>query len=255
MRNKHWLPFVVATGLAISTTACAERAEVVEYNPNVPTQVPTPAATPEVGMLGYVNGKFNRMDRQLEDSADRMDRLERDVDRLKALEDRVAALEKKLAAASLPPAAASTTSADDTAAAKPALSAAETEAAQAAYKKAFDQLMAGKYPEAGKLFKNYLDQYPDTDQSGNAYYWLGETYFVDRKFELAAKAFTQSAKLDSPKAADALVKSGQCYVELNKTKEAKAAFDEVKKRFPDTAAAKQADKGLAILKTVGDTKK
>jgi tol-pal system protein YbgF len=248
MKNSSLLPIAVAVGLTLSGCASAERAQVVEYNPNAPVAQPQ-AATPEVGMLGYVNEKFNRMERQLEDSADRMDHLANDVDRLKALEKRVAELEKKLAMMSATSANTSVDTSKDTGTNKVALTtAADTDASQAAYKKAFDQLMAGKYAEAGKLFKDYLDKYPDTDQTSNAYYWLGETQFVGRKFDLALKSFAQTVKLEGPKASDALQKQGECYLELDKDKEAKAAFIEVKKRFPDSTAAKQADKSLAALK-------
>ncbi len=254
MNRQYWLPLLVATGMSVSMSAMAERAEVVEYNPNTPTAVPAvqPAApTAEVGMLGYVNEKFNRMDRQLQDSADRMDRLERDLDRIRMLEAKVAELEKKIASLSVLANAstATTDSAKDIAKpSAPDLSAAELEAAQVAYKKAFDQLMAGKYPEAGKLFKEYLDKYPQTDQSSNAHYWLGETYFVGRKFDVALKSYIEAAKLEGPKVADAWLKQGLCYLELKKDKEAKAAFEHVKKAFPETSAGKQADKQLSAMK-------
>jgi tol-pal system protein YbgF len=253
MKNNDWLSLLVVTAFSVSLPAMAERAEVVEYNPNVPTMVPAvqPAApTAEVGILGYVNEKFNRMDRQLEDSADRMDRLERDMDRIRTLEMKVAELEKKIAALSVASASTSTplTDASKDKPTAPALSAADLEAAQAAYKKAFDQLMAGKYPEAGKLFKEYLDKYPHTDQSSNAHYWLGETYFVGRKFDLALKSYTEAAKLEGPKVSDALLKQGLCYIELKKDKEAKAVFELVKKEYPETSAGKQADKQLSVLK-------
>lgn len=248
MAKNKYLMTVVATGVLLSLNACAERADVVEYDPAVPTVAPKTAAA-EVGMMSYVNDKFNRLERQLEDSADRMDRLERDSDRLKALEAKVDALEKKIAQMTTSSSVSATdVSADKAMPPKAAMSEADNEAAQAAYKKAFDQMMAGKYAEAGKLFKAYVDKYPDSDQTGNAYYWLGETYFVASKYDLALKAYTDSAKREGPKAADALYKQGECYLELKKTKEAKQAFEDVKKRFPGSSAVKQADKALADMK-------
>ncbi len=259
MKIKQKLSFFIAISLFLTSAVYAERAEVIEYNPNIQSQTPyvqPQAATAEVGMLGFVNEKFNRMERQLEDSADRMDRLERDVERIHVLEAKVAELEKKLASFSTSASASSTLDANkDGSKIAITSSSSDTEAAQAAYKKAFEQLMAGKYPEAGKLFKDYLEKYPETDQSGNAYYWLGETYFVGRKFDLALKAYAQSTKLEGPKIAEALLKEGQCYLELNKTKEAKAVFEDVKKRFPDSSIAKQADKSLVALKANSDAKK
>jgi tol-pal system protein YbgF len=246
---KKSLLAITATSMMLSGTSWSA-AELVEYNPNVPSVPPAVMASPEVGMFGYVNEKFNRMDRQLQDTTDRMDRLERDSDRIKALELRVADLEKKLTSMTI---AASSSRADtaksDAVPAKPAMSAAEQEAAQSAYKKAFDQLMAGKYSEAGKLFKEFVDKYPDAEQISNAYYWLGETQFVGGKFDLSAKYFAQSAKLNGPKAADALLKEAQSLLELNKAKEAKSVLEDLKKRYPDAPTIKQADKLLAGMKS------
>jgi tol-pal system protein YbgF len=254
MKSKYWLNAAMMVSLGFATPASAERAEVIEYNPNIQTSPPVvqPAApTSEIGVLGYVNEKFNRMDRQLEDSADRMDRLERDISRMRALEIKIADLEKKIALLSAVAASSAPVSdsvKDGVKSNVPALSASELEAAQSAYKKAFDQLMAGKYPEAGKLFKEYLDKYPQTDQSSNAHYWLGETHFVGRKFDLALKSYTEASKLEGPKVSDALLKQGMCYIELKKDKEAKAIFEQLKKEFPETSAAKQADKQLSSIK-------
>lgn len=223
----------------LSTTACAERAQVVEYNPNA-VQV-----SPEVGMLTYVNDKFNRMERQLQDMADRMDRLQRDLDQMKALEQRVADLEKKQGTGGGAAASAEAASAPGAVAKTPA---SNPEEAQAAYKKAFDLLMAGKYDDAAKGFKAFLDKYPDSDQVGNGHYWLGECHFINRKFDLALKSFEQSAVIEGPKQADALLKQGHALVELKQISKARASYEEVRKRFPDTPAAKQAAKALESLK-------
>lgn len=255
--KQTWL---VTTMLAIvvSQSACAERAEIVEYNPNAPTQVPATKPAPEVGLFGYVNDKFHATERQMQDNADRLDRLERDLSQLKTLEVRVADLEKKLAALASQSSGAAASSSEseksDSKAVKATLSAADQEAAGVLYKKGFDQLMAGKYAEAGKLFKEYVDKYPDAEQASNANYWLGESYYVGRKFDLAVKSFDAAARLNGPKAADALLKQGQCYIELKKNKEAKLALDSLKEQYPDSEAAKQAGKLLSSLKAA-DTKK
>lgn len=244
MLSPKFVLAIAISSLLVAGQATANRAEVVDYDPNVRTQPPK-VMEADVGMMGYVNDKFNRIERNSLENADRLDRIERDLDKLKQLEAKIESLEKQITALKTVPVVAPN---ESTSAVKPTMSAAEVEQAQQAYKKAFDQLMAGKYPEAGKLFKEFVDKYPLSDQLGNAHYWYGETQIVARKFDLALNAYTASVEASGPKQADALLKQGECYLELKKPKEAKASFDDVKKRFPDSTAAKQADKLLATLK-------
>jgi tol-pal system protein YbgF len=244
MLSSKYLLAITLSGLLIANQAMANRAEVVEYDPSVRTQPPK-VMEADVGMMGYVNDKFNRLEKNSLENSDRLDRLERDLEKFKQLQTRVESLEKQVA---LLKAAATPSPSESNATAKPVMTAAEVEQSQQAYKKAFDQLMAGKYPEAGKLFKEFVEKYPQSDQIGNAHYWYGETQFVARKYELALVAYTASVESGGPKQADALLKQGESYLELKKQKEAKASFEEVKKRFPDSTAAKQADKLLAGMK-------
>lgn len=244
MLSSHYGLALAISAMLVAGQASANRAEVVEYDPSVRTQPPK-VMEADIGMMGYVNDKFNRIEKNSLENADRLDRIERDLDKLKQLEMKIESLEKQVAALKAAPVVAPN---EANTAAKPTVTAAEVEQAQQAYKKAFDQLMAGKYPEAGKLFKEFVEKFPHSDQLGNAHYWHGETHFVARKYELALGAYTASVEAGGPKQADALLKQGECYMELKKLKEAKASFDEVKKRFPDSSAAKQADKFLAGLK-------
>lgn len=244
MLSSKTLLAITIGGLLVAGQASANRAEVVEYDPNVRTQPPK-VMEADVGMMGYVNDKFSRIEKNSLENADRLDRIERDLDKIKQLEARIESLEKQVQVLKTVPVVSPEGNKTD---AKPQMSAAEIEQAQQAYKKAFDQLMAGKYTEAGKLFKAYVEDFPHSDQLGNAYYWHGETQFVARKYEAALKSYEASVEAGGPKQADALLKQGECFVELKKPKEAKVAFEEVKKRFPDSTAAKQADKLLASLK-------
>lgn len=244
MLSSKYVLAVAISALLMAGQASANRAEVVEYDPSVRVQPPK-VMEADVGMMGYVNDKFNRIERSSLENADRLDRIERDLDKIKQLEAKIEALEKQVAALKTAPLV---TPNESHTMAKPTMTPAELEQAQQAYKKAFDQLMAGKYPEAGKLFKEFVEKFPHSDQLGNAHYWYGETQFVARKYDAALSAYTASVEAGGPKQADALLKQGECYIELKKPKEAKAALEEVKKRFPDSVVAKQADKLLATLK-------
>lgn len=249
MKKTLSMTFLLATLFGSQTVYAL--AQVVEYNPNAPQ----PAPVQESGMMSFMNDKFNALERSLQDLGDRADRAEYSLNKVQQLEAKVAELEKKLASlASASSASGSSGGASSGLAitgggeSAPAMSAEETEASQAAYKKGFDQLMAGKYAEAGSTFKGFVEKYPHSDQLSNAYYWLGETYFLNRKFDQAVKAYEQSANLKGSKEGDALLKQGQCLIELNQKKKAQEILEHVSKEFADSNAGKQAEKALAGLK-------
>ncbi len=249
MKKTPAMTFLLATLLGSQTVYALP--QVVEYNPNMPQSAPVQ----ESGMMSFMNDKFNAMDRSLQDLGDRTDRNEYSINKLQQLEARVAELEKKLATLSAAPASTASTGSSGVAitgggdSSAPTMSAEENEASQVAYKKGFDQLMAGKYTEAGSTFKSFVEKYPHSDQLSNAYYWLGETYFLNRKFEQAVKVYEQSASLKGSKEGDALLKQGKCLIELNQKKKAQEVLEHVAKEFGETNAGKQAEKTLAELKT------
>ena len=56
--------------------------------------------------------------------------------------------------------------------------------AEAVYQRAFKLLKESQYDQAQKAFKDFLKDYPDTDFSDNAQYWLGETNYVMQKYDI-----------------------------------------------------------------------
>ncbi len=89
---------------------------------------------------------------------------------------------------------------------------------EALYRSAYEDYMRGNYDLAAEGFRDYLEQWGDTDLADNALYWVGE-----------------------------------CYDALDRTEEALEVFSEVLERYPnsDKAAAAQLKKGLLYLK-LGD---
>ncbi|CAI8977507.1 Cell division coordinator CpoB [Methylocaldum szegediense] len=121
---------------------------------------------------------------------------------------------------------------------------------QAAYQKAFNTLKEGKYPEAIKEFKNFIAAYPTGDYADNAHYWLAETYYVSRDFNASRDMFRKLIKdfPQSPKVPDALLKIGFIEYETGQKANAKELLTEVIKRYPDSSAAKLAEKRLDKLR-------
>ena len=57
---------------------------------------------------------------------------------------------------------------------------------KASYDQALKEL---RYADAAEDFQSFLDQYPNSDFADNAQYWLGESYYVTRNYDIALKAF------------------------------------------------------------------
>jgi tol-pal system protein YbgF len=110
---------------------------------------------------------------------------------------------------------------------------------QATYDAAFNALKGSDYARAIAGFKNFVSAYPSSPLAGNAQYWLGEAYYVNREYPSAVTAFQRVITdwPDSRKAPDALVKVGFTQAALGKIAEARDTLENVQKRYPGTEAA------------------
>jgi tol-pal system protein YbgF len=108
------------------------------------------------------------------------------------------------------------------------------------YQYAFGLLRQNKYDDAEHALRAFIEQNPEHQLTGNATYWLGETYYVRGDYQNAAVTFAQGVKHypQSGKAPDNMMKLGMALAALGKGNEACLAFAEVGKRYP------QASEGL-----------
>ncbi len=123
----------------------------------------------------------------------------------------------------------------------------------ARYQDAFNQLKQGRFNESARAFEDFIQTYPNHQLTDNAYYWLGESYYVTRKYPLALAAF-QNLKNNFPlssKLADALLKIGYTYHELEDYQQAQAALEKVIQTFPNGSEARLAQNRLNLLKREG----
>jgi tol-pal system protein YbgF len=127
------------------------------------------------------------------------------------------------------------------------------EAEKAMYDQAFQSLKDMKYADAAQQFQAFLDQYPTSEYSDNAQYWLGESYYVTRNYEIALESFQilLSRYPDSPKAGDCLLKIGYTHYELKQWDQARAALIQVQEQYPDTTNARLAGSRLRSMKVEG----
>jgi tol-pal system protein YbgF len=109
------------------------------------------------------------------------------------------------------------------------------------YNYAFGLLREGAYDRAAAGFEAFIEQHPKHALTGNAQYWLGETHYVQGDFERAAVVFLEGYRgfPDSSKAPDNLLKLGLSMAQLNKAREACAAFTRISGEYPKASDAIQ----------------
>ncbi|WP_176167874.1 MULTISPECIES: tol-pal system protein YbgF [Rhodanobacteraceae] len=120
---------------------------------------------------------------------------------------------------------------------------------QAAYDAAFKSLRGGDYVTASRGFRDFLIKYPDSPLAPNAYYWLGESYYVTMNYPVAIEAFQRLVKQypQSDKVSDGLLKVGYCQIELKQQDAAIATLKQVTAKYPGSKAAGLAQERLRRL--------
>ena len=124
---------------------------------------------------------------------------------------------------------------------------------KASYDQAFQALKELRYADAAEDFQSFLDQYPNSDFADNAQYWLGESYYVTRNYDIALTAFQTLLDQypESPKAPDALLKIGYTHYELEQWDSARAALTQVQENYPDTTLSRLAENRLRSMRMEG----
>ena len=123
-------------------------------------------------------------------------------------------------------------------------------AEQQAYQGAFELLKTGDYEEAAAAFRQFITTYPTGSYADNAQYWLGETHYITRRFDLALQEFQRlvSTYPGSQKLTGALLKIGYTHNELGNKAEAERVLTDLRSRYPESAAAKLALKKLQEIR-------
>ena len=111
------------------------------------------------------------------------------------------------------------------------------------YDHALGLLRRADYKAAEAALKEFVRRYPNDALAANAYYWLGENYFAQGRYQDAAFQFADGYRKfpNHGKAQDSLFKLGLSFARQNKTAEACASFAEYKKRFPNAGLRREAE--------------
>ncbi len=102
------------------------------------------------------------------------------------------------------------------------------------YTKAYQAYQNNDNRQAETLFLQFINQKPDDFYTANAYFWLGMTYYKQKKYQEALLQFESVRTCQNIwKHPDAMMKAGMCYLNLGKKDEAKATFQRVIALFPE----------------------
>ncbi len=118
------------------------------------------------------------------------------------------------------------------------------------YKVAYEAFRKGDIEGARKKFEAFLKQYPNTELSGHAQFWIGETYYQKEDFEKAILEYEKSITKypEGSKVPAALFKQGLAFLELGDKTNARNLFRQVIERYPRSDQAEMAKKKLETMK-------
>lgn len=123
-----------------------------------------------------------------------------------------------------------------------------------AYNAAIGLLRERQYGDAAAALQSFINGYPESNLIGTAYYWLGESHYINRDYQQAEAAYqavvTQHA--DDKKAPDAQLKLGYIAAEQKQWAVAKGRLAVVISEHPGTSAANLAQEKLNSIQRAGN---
>ncbi len=113
---------------------------------------------------------------------------------------------------------------------------------QAAYNAALNAARSGRTAEGIRLFRDFLQKYPNGRYAANAEYWIGECLYSQGKYQDALSEFqsVNSAYPSHHKNADALLKAGITMSKMGDKNGAAEKFRTLIANFPNSEAARRA---------------
>jgi tol-pal system protein YbgF len=118
------------------------------------------------------------------------------------------------------------------------------------YKDAYETFHKGDLEGARRKFEGFLKQYPNTELSDNAQFWIGETYYLKRDFERAILEYEKAIVKypEGDKIPAALFKQALSFMELGDKTNARNLLKRVIERYPRSEQAEMAKKKLETIK-------
>jgi len=114
------------------------------------------------------------------------------------------------------------------------------------YAAAYDTYKEKRYAASRDAFKKFLQQFPQTEYSDNAQFWIGESYYKEENYEEAILAYEEAIKKypQGNKTPDALLKQALCFRALGDNTSSKIIFQRVIEQYPESPQAEIARREL-----------
>lgn len=118
------------------------------------------------------------------------------------------------------------------------------------YQRGIETFKSGDAPKARELLTRFIERYPAHSMAANAHYWLGETYYSEKKYDQAILEFQEVIKNfpGKEKVPAALLKQGMAFKELGDAKSARYLYKKITEEFPKSEEARLAKERLKELK-------
>lgn len=181
-----------------------------------------------------MNGRVEEVQHRISVLEQRLDRLSEDLEiRLLAIED---ALAKGVSAA--PPPAGGTSAGGGAAfAGAPTVAMKLPDGTpREQYDFAYNLLKQHRWTEGRGALQAFLKGNPDSELADNASYWLGETYYINKQYKDAAKAFLEGYRNypKADKAPDNLLKLGKSLAALDQPDKACTTYAKLLEDYPNS---------------------
>jgi tol-pal system protein YbgF len=120
--------------------------------------------------------------------------------------------------------------------------ASEADVAKQAYRAAYQKVKDRQFDDARVSLVAFIDGYPDSHYVPNAYFWLGELYYLESDLEQSQQSFTAliTAYPQHRKVADAKFKLGKVYHQMGDQNTARSMLESVINDHPGSTAANPA---------------
>ena len=119
------------------------------------------------------------------------------------------------------------------------------------YNQGMTAVIQKNHSQAILVFKNFTRRFPDNLDSDNAFYWIGRSYFELNEWKKAEESFRKvltryehRPTSQGYKTPDSIYMLGKLRLQQNLEQRAVYYFEEVIKRFPGSAAARNAERDL-----------
>lgn len=118
------------------------------------------------------------------------------------------------------------------------------------YNDAYQSFQKGDHEGARKKFEAFLKQYPNTELSDNAQFWIGETYYQKKDYEKAILEYEKVLNKypEGDKVPAALFKQALAFSELGDKNNSRNLLKRVIERYPQSEQAEMAKKRMEAMK-------